>query len=128
MKRNMLVAVLGVVLVSFVAQPLFAQKVFLDEFKKIYPNVDPKLAKCTTCHSPQGADKPGKKNLNDYGKEIQGSAEAKPAMDKAKGYKYTADDLKAVSAAIKAVGSKDSNGNGKTNDEDIKAGVNPGVK
>jgi len=129
MKRSTLVVGLSALMaVVFLSQPIFAQKVFLDEFKKIYPGVDAKLAKCTTCHTPEGQDKPGKKNLNLYGKEIQGSAEAKPAMDKAKGAKYTADDLKAVAAAIKAVGSKDSNGNGKTNDEDIKAGVLPGNK
>ena len=132
MKRSTIVAGLGaVVVVAVLSRPIFAQKVFLDEFKKVYPNADAKLAKCTTCHTPTAEDKnkPGKGNLNLYGKEIQGSAEAKPAMGKeGKPVKYTADDLKAVAAAIKAVGSKDSNGNGKSNDDDIKAGVNPGVK
>lgn len=127
--RTFVVALSAVMAVAFLAQPIFAQKVFLDEFKKVYTNVDPKLAKCTTCHTPEGTDKPAKKNLNAYGKEIQGSAEAKPAMGKeGRPVKYTPDDLKAVAAAIKAVGAKDSNGNGKSNDDDIKAGVNPGVK
>jgi mono/diheme cytochrome c family protein len=130
MKRGTIVVTLGALMaVAFLSQPIFAQKVFLDEFKKVYPGVDAKLAKCTTCHTPEGQDKPGKKNLNAYGKEIQGAPEAKVAMGKeGKPVKYTADDLKAVNAAIKAVGSKDSNGNGKTNDEDIKAGNLPGSK
>jgi len=121
----MMVAVLGVVLVAFVAQPILAKKEFLEEFKKAYPDAKP-LQKCTTCHTPAGNEKPGKKNLNLYGKELQGSDEAKPAMGKDK--KPSADDLKAVAAGIKAIGSKMSNGNGKTNDVNIKAGVNPGVK
>src|SRR5690349_19927291 len=126
MKRTVLVAVMGMALVAFVAQPILAKKEFLEEFKKAYPNADPKLQKCTTCHTPSGNEKPGKKNLNLYGKDLQSSDEAKPAMGKDK--KASPEDLKAVAAGIKAIGSKQSNGNGKSNDDNIKAGVNPGVK
>lgn len=130
MKRSQAaVALCSVTAVLIIAQPIFAQKAFLEKFKEAYPGVDAKLTKCTTCHTIEGAkDKPGKKNLNAYGKDLQSAPEAKSAMGKETKGKYSADELKAVGEAIKAIGSKDSNGNGKTNDEDIKAGVNPGVK
>ena len=129
MKRSQAaVALCAITAVLFISQPIFAQKAFLEKFKETYPGLDAKLGKCTTCHAIEGKDKPGKKNLNAYGKDLQSAPEAKSAMGKDTKGKYSADDLTAVGAAIKAIGSKDSNGNGKTNDEDIKAGVNPGVK
>lgn len=129
MKRSQLAAGLtAIVAVFFIAQPIFAQKAFLDKLKEAYPGLDSKLAKCSTCHSVEGKEKAGKKNLNAYGKDLQGAAEAKAAMSGEKKGKYTPDELAGVLAAIKAIGSKDSNGNGKTNDVDIKAGVNPGAK
>lgn len=128
MKRNVLAVLGSVVLVAFLAQPIFAQKPFLEELKKIYPGLDSKFAKCTICHAVGQGEKPGKKNINAYGKELQSSTEAKAAMGGEHKGKYSADELKAVAAGIKAIGSKDSNGNGKSNDDDIKAGVNPGVK
>ncbi len=130
MKRSRFAALFcAVMAVVFLAQPMFAQKAFLEQLKAAYPGLDTKLAKCTTCHTPAGGEKPGKKNLNLYGKDLQGSAEAKAAMgSEHKGGKYSEDELKGVLAGIKAIGSKDSNGNGKSNDDDIKAGVNPGVK
>lgn len=114
------------VAVLFIAQPIFAQKAFLEKLKEVYPTLDSKLAKCTTCHTLEKGDKPGKKNLNAYGKDLQAAPEAKTAMGKETKGKYTPDELAAVATAIKAIGSKDSNGNGKSNDDDIKAGVNPG--
>ena len=126
MKRSQFAAALcAVVAMMFVAQPIFAQKAFLEKLKEVYPTLDAKLAKCTTCHAIEGKDKPGKKNLNAYGKELQNAPEAKAAMGKEKG-KYTPDDLTAVAAGIKAIGTKTSGSNGKTNDENLKAGVNPG--
>lgn len=129
MKRSSIAVLLSAVLaVTFVAQPIFAQKAFLEQLKGAYPGLDAKLAKCTTCHTIEGAGKPNKKNLSAYGKDLQSAPEAKAAMGKETKGKYTDDELKAVLAGIKAIGAKDSNGNGKSNDDDIKAGVNPGVK
>lgn len=127
MKRNILAVLGSVVLVALIAQPIFAQKPFLEELKKIYPGLDNKFANCKICHAVEEGKKPGKKNLNGYGKELQAAPEAKAAMS-GEHKKYTAEELKGVADAIKAIGSKDSNGNGKSNDDDIKAGVNPGVK
>ena len=127
MKRSHVASAMCAVLaLSFLGQPILAKKEFLEQFKATYPGVDAKLAKCTTCHAVEGKDKPGKKNLNAYGKDLASAPEAKAAMGKEKG-KYTPDELKGVAAAIKALGAKDSSGSGKTNDEKIKAGVNPGA-
>jgi cytochrome c553 len=127
MKRSHFAAALcAVVALMFVAQPIFAQKAFLDKLKEVYPTLDAKLAKCTTCHAIEGKDKPGKKNLNAYGKELQSTPEAKVAMGKETKGKYTPDELTAVVAGIKAIGTKTSGSNGKTNDVNLKAGVNPG--
>ena len=126
-RRHLSVGMAAVLALVFIAQPIFAQKAFLEEFKQIYPGLDKKVANCNMCHD-AGKDKPGKKNLNPYGKELQSSAEAKSAMEKDGKHKYTADELKAVAAGIKAIGSKKTNANGKTNDENIKAGVMPGGK
>ena len=127
MKRSHVASALcAVVVLVMSAQPIFAKKDFLEKLKEVYPNLDAKLAKCTTCHTLEGKDnKPKKANLNAYGKELQGASEAKAAMSREKG-KNTPEELAGVAAAIKAIGSKDSNGNGKSNDDDIKAGVNPG--
>ena len=128
MYRSQLAAGAGAVLaVVLVTQPIFAQKAFLEEFKQIYPGLDKKVANCGMCHA-AGKEKPGKKNLNPYGKELQSAPEAKDAMEKDGKHKYTPDELKAVTAGIKAIGTKKTNANGKTNDENIKAGVMPGGK
>ncbi|MEI6233042.1 MAG: hypothetical protein WCT04_08315 [Planctomycetota bacterium] len=128
MKRSQFASALcAVVALAFLAQPILAKKEFLEKLKECYPTLDAKLAKCTTCHAAEGKDKPGKKNLNAYGKDLQSAPEAKAAMGKEKG-KLTPDELKGVSAAIKALGAKDSSGSGKSNDDKFKAGVNPGSK
>ena len=128
MKRsNFVVALCAAFGLMFLAQPIFAQKAFLEQWKTIYPGAPDALEKCTTCHALTGADKPKKTNLNAYGKDLQSSDEAKVAMGGDHKGKYTPDELKAVAAGIKAIGSKQSNGNGHTNDDNIKAGVNPGM-
>ena len=78
-----LAAVLGaVVIVVFVAQPMFAQSAFLKRLKKIRPDlVTNKMANCHLCHSfdkekkdakgnPEEADK---ENVNAFGKDSEGS-------------------------------------------------------
>jgi len=85
------------------------------------------LKKCTTCHAATNGAKPGKDNLNGYGKDLQSADEVKGFVGMKK-KTFTADELKKVADAIKAIGTKDSNGNGKSNDDDIKAGTAPGTK
>ena len=131
MKRtNVAVGLCAVLAVFFMSQPILAQKAFLKKLKEAYPQMDPKFANCVVCHAVNMAkrEKPGKKNLNAYGKDLQAAPEAKDAMGKEGKHEYTDSELQAVAAGIKAIGSKDSNGNGKSNDDDLKANVNPGVK
>ena len=133
MKSNKFVAMLAAVAIVILAgQPIFAQKAFLKKLKEIYPDIKKEIANCALCHtfSKENKEHPTKKNLNLYGKDLQAAPEAKIALNQKDedDHKFTDDELKAIEAAIKAIASKDSNGNGKTNEEDIKAGVNPGVK
>ena len=62
-------------------------------------------AKCGVCHAKVTGGA-----LNKYGKDLKTAAAGKPV----------------TAAVLAAVESKDSNGNGKTNIQDIKADVNPG--
>ena len=133
MKANKFVAMLAAVAIVILAgQPIFAQKAFLKKLKEIYPDMKKEFANCSLCHTMNKEKKEhaSKKNLNLYGKDLQAAPEAKIALDqKDEGdHKFTDEELTAIEAAIKAIAKKDSNGNGKSNEEDIKAGVNPGVK
>lgn len=133
MKSSKFVAVLAAIAIVVLAgQPIFAQKAFLKKIKELYPDIKKEIANCSLCHTfdKEKKEHPTKKNLNLYGKDLQAAPEAKIALDQKDEdeHKFTDDELKAIEAAIKAIAGKDSNGNGKTNEEDIKAGVNPGVK
>ena len=77
------------------------QKAFLEK----YPDAKAKLGNCKTCHT--GTPKKGEPSLNPYGTDLKGVK----AGDK---YDF---------AKIEA---KDSDGDGKTNGDEIKAGTNPG--
>lgn len=70
-------------------------------FTEKYPDAKAKLGNCKTCHT--GTPKKGEPSLNAYGT-----------------------DLKAAKLDFAGVEAKDSDGDGKTNLDEIKAGTNPG--
>jgi hypothetical protein len=117
-------------IVVLMAQPIFAQKAFLKKVKEMYPTLDKKIANCGLCHTVNKEKKehPDKKNLNVYGKELQSEPLMKPALDQKDEdeHKFTDEELKAVEAAIKAVGPKDSDSDGATNEEELALSTNPG--
>ena len=78
------------------------QKAFLEK----YPDAKAKLGNCKTCHT--GTPKKGEPSLNPYGKDLGAAKGADGKYDFAK------------------VEAKDSDGDGKTNADEIKAGTNPG--
>jgi hypothetical protein len=96
-------AVIGIVLIfavySYVTHP------YMRTFRRVeHPALGTPLAdaRCTTCHTKP----PGRKNLNPYGKDLQ---------------KHGGDE-----AAFRAIGTLDSDKDGATNAEEIKAGTLPG--
>ena len=99
---------LGLLVAGGLAEPAWATMANLTSFKQAYPTVSP--VSCKMCH--QGAI--GKKgDLNAYGQALQKSKA--PADAK----KLTADDFRAVEKA-------DSDGDGVSNVDELKAGTNPG--
>lgn len=78
------------------------QKAFLEK----YPDAKAKLGNCKTCHT--GIPKKGEPSVNPYGKDLTAVKGADGKYDFGK------------------VEAKDSDGDGKTNLDEIKAGTNPG--
>jgi len=104
-----IVLVLGIVLASAtVLASLDDQKQFLAK----YPDAKAKLGKCTTCHM-KGLPKKEDHEANAYGKDV-----AEKAVVDAKAAKKSYDFTK--------VEALDSDGDGVSNVDEIKAGTNPG--
>ncbi len=133
-------AVVGaVVIVVFVAQPMFAQSAFLKRLKKMRPDlIAKKLANCHLCHSfdkdkkddKGNPEEASKENVNVFGKELQKEPKMKPALnhpaDKdGNDHEFTDDELQAFEAAFAAVMDKDSDGDGATNGEELDLGTHP---
>lgn len=97
----------AVVMVTLVAQPIFAQKAFLKEVKNLYPDLDKKVANCAMCHNfdKEKKEHPDKKNINSIGKMLHDRPEMKTVIDQKEGddHKFTEDELKNVAAAVKAL-------------------------
>lgn len=125
-------ALMALVMVLLVSQPILAQKQFLKRLKEMFPDLDKKFANCHICHtySQEKKETAEKENLNLFGKDLQAADKNKMYTSKKDGdeHKFTEEEIAAIDAALKEVLKKDSNGNGKSNEEDIKASVNPGEK
>lgn len=125
-------ALVALVIVVLIGQPIFAQKAFLKRLKEMYPDLDKKFANCHICHtySQEKKETAEKGNLNLFGKDLQANDKSKAYTNKKDGdeHKFTDEEIAAIDASLREILKKDSNGNGKSNEEDIKASVNPGEK
>ena len=107
--KNTLKAVIAIVAVLALASAAFATMDFQKEINTKYPTAK---AKCSTCHA-KPMPKKGESELNVFGKDVQAKAIVDP-----KAAKKTLDLTK--------IEGLDSDGDGKTNVEELKAGTNPG--
>ena len=101
--------IVGVVLFTF-TQPSEAKKSYLTAAKNAYHFDD--SVNCSLCHSVSGNAKPGKRNLNSFGKEVQARLIEKGD----------------ITLALQGAENKDSDGDGATNLEELKLGSAPGDK
>lgn len=117
----------GVALVVASAQSTMAQKPFFDRIKKVYDLKKEKNGSCKLCHTYDKAkdESPDKDNINAFGKEIKAVPAMKPLLGKDDDYKFTAADLDIVEAAVKSLESKDTDGDGATNGEELRLGTFP---
>ena len=108
-RSSVSVVALGMLVLFAWSEPTSAKASYLRQLKASYSL--PEAANCTYCHNVTKNQKPGKGNLNAYGKDVQ--AELKNG---------------GIAPAILAVEGKDSDGDGATNVEEIKLGTMPGDK
>ncbi len=102
-------SVLALVAALSLSTSLFASMDAQKQFVAKYPDSKAKLGKCITCHE-KAMPKKGDSAENAYGKAL---------MEKALGADKKTYDFTKVEAL-------DSDGDGKTNIDEIKAGTNPG--
>jgi hypothetical protein len=125
-------AALGaLILVVLMAEPIFAQKAFLNRVKKLRPDlVANKVATCHLCHhfDSEKKESADKDNLNVYGKDIQKDANMKTVINQKDGdeHKFTDEELALFEKAFTASMDKDSDGDGATNAEEMALGTSPG--
>lgn len=115
------------VMVAILSGQSLAQKPFLERGKKIYALQKEKNGTCKLCHTfdKEKGESPEKDNINVFGKAIQQSPEAKSVMGKDDDYKFTPEDLDKIEAAFKALDSKDADGDGASNIEELALGTFP---
>jgi hypothetical protein len=116
--------------VLFVGGEALAQKPFLTRLVKVHTLEKEKNGNCKLCHEydkakDQSADKD---NINSFGKALQAAPEMKPVIGKGDEHKFSPEELNAVEAAVKAIGDKDTDGDGATNIEEIALGTFPANK
>ena len=107
--KNTLKAVIAIVAVLALASTAFAT---MDHQKALNAKYPTAKAKCGTCHA-KAMPKKGEADLNAFGKDVAAKAVVDPKAEK-KTYDYS---------KIEAL---DSDGDGKTNADELKAGTNPG--
>ena len=120
-----LVTALAIIVAS--AQSTMAQKPWFDRIKKVYELKKEKNASCKLCHTydKEKKESPDKDNINAFGKELKAVPEMKPLLGKDDDYKFTPADLDIVEAAVKSIESKDTDGDGATNGEELRLGTFP---
>lgn len=117
----------ALVVIVGMALPAMAQKKFLEKVRRHY-QLDATTGKCTLCHDLKAKEEPSKENLNAYGKDLAADPAIKPALGKDDDHKFSEDELTAVEKAAVNIESKDSDGDGATNKEELELGSFPGDK
>jgi hypothetical protein len=98
--------IVGTVLLTL-THPSDAKKSYLTTAKNLY-HFDESV-NCSLCHTVSGNAKPGKKNLNPFGKEVQARLIEKGD----------------ITFALQGAENKDTDGDGATNGEELKLGSSP---
>lgn len=126
-KAEMFAVVCAFVAIGILAGSSLAQKPFNERLKKVYMLDKEKNGNCHMCHhyDKEKGESPEKDNLNVFGKEVSKVPEMKPLLGKDDDYKFTPTDLDIVEKAVKSLESKDTDGDGATNIEEIALGTFP---
>jgi len=122
---RMSVAFLALAAVIVWLTPTMAQQKFLEKIRKHY-NLDRSNGKCTLCHEERPREEPSRKNLNGFGKAIQGHADMKPLLGKDENYAFTAKELDTFDAVVTKIENEDSDADKATNREEMELGTYPG--
>jgi hypothetical protein len=127
MKRKhyeMLSVLLACLLVVIFITPTLAHEKFLQKVRRQY-NLDNKNGKCTLCHEEKKNEEPGRKNINVYGKAIQGDAAMKPLLGKPHDYAWTDKEIATVLEIVAKLDSADTDSDGASNKEELDLGTYP---
>ena len=115
----------ALVFVASLAEPLLAQKAFLNRIRKHYL-LDKATGNCKLCHELKAREEPSKKNLNKYGLVIQSDPDMKPLLGKDDDYKYSEKELDILEKVAIKHENEDSDGDVVTNKEELELGSFPG--
>ena len=105
------------------ASQAYAHKTFLTTVKSAY-SLGASNGKCNTCHGLKGG--PNRKNLNPYGTALQGDEDMKGLLNRKTDYVFNAEEIKNLLKSAGKLDSKDTDGDGATNREELLLGTNPG--
>jgi hypothetical protein len=122
---EMLSVLLACVLVALFIAPTLAHEKFLVKVRRHY-SLDRANGKCTLCHEEKKNEEPSRKNINAYGKAIQGDPAMKPMLGRDENYAWNDKDLATLIEIATKLESADSDGDGATNKEELDLGTYPG--
>lgn len=114
---------LGMAVAGLCTMPVLAQKAFLNAARGPY-QLQEKIGKCTLCH--EASKGPKRETLNVYGKALQAEDACKLALGKKSSHPFSNEELAGVLKAMAALDTKDSDGDGATNKEEMALGTWPG--
>ena len=124
---EILAIITACIAVVALAGPGLAQKPFLGRLIKTY-NLSKENGKCNLCHNVDQTkeEEPEADNLGVFGSQLQELPGMVSLLEKGDDYKFSVEELNKLEVAVKSIESKDADGDGVTNLEELELGTLPG--